>query len=69
MNQKIAAGSFFYHKGSQTFQRLNIDYQKSIDDNQVIFCRKWGVDRLEDAFILNSVPEGVSLYVPLKVNL
>ncbi len=69
MNQKIAAGSFFYHKGSQTFQRLNIDYQKSIDDNQVIFCSKWGVDRLEDAFILNSVPEGVSLYVPLKVNL
>ncbi len=39
----IARDVFIHHVGGQTFQTLNIDYQKSIEKNWVIFKTKWNI--------------------------
>ncbi|MBV6458197.1 MAG: hypothetical protein HONBIEJF_01322 [Fimbriimonadaceae bacterium] len=61
----IADGAFLYHKGSQTFQKLGIDYEQSMLRTRDLFWEKWGVASDEDALSLRAKPEGVQLFVPL----
>jgi GT2 family glycosyltransferase len=61
----IADGAFLYHKGSQTFHKLGIDYETSMLRTRDLFWEKWQVSNDDDALALETVPEGVELYVSL----
>lgn len=68
MSLWLAQGAFLYHKGSQTFKRLGVNYTESIEKNRRIFCKKWDVTRLEDAFLLREVPHQIEIFLPYLKN-
>jgi len=61
----IADGAFLYHKGSQTFQKLGIDYERSMLRTRDLLYEKWGVSSDDEALALQIKPDGVDLFVPL----
>ncbi len=61
----LADAAFLYHHGSQTFQKLGIDYASNIERNQQVFAWKWDLSETSDWPFLTEVPEGVELFVPL----
>jgi GT2 family glycosyltransferase len=63
----IADGAFLYHHGSTTFKKLDFDYESNIQRNSEALAKKWQMRRAGDDWTtVDSVPEGVSLIVPLS---
>lgn len=60
-----AEGSFLYHHGSQTFQKLSVDYAANIERNQQCFGWKWDLANTDEWPMLDEAPEGINLFVPL----
>lgn len=44
----IADGAFLYHHGSTTFQKLELNYQGTIDRNREIFQWKWDLANIDE---------------------
>lgn len=61
----IADGAFLYHRGSQTFRKLKIDYEANIRRNAEALMEKWQLNELDQWPALQSVPRNVTLHVPL----
>ncbi|MEQ1821774.1 MAG: glycosyltransferase [Fimbriimonadaceae bacterium] len=61
----LADAAFLYHHGSQTFQKLGIDYASNIERNQQVFAWKWDLSDTSDWPFLQEAPEEVDLFVPL----
>jgi GT2 family glycosyltransferase len=62
----IAQGAFLFHKGSQTFLRMKVDYKASIEKNGRIFNRKWRVENMIQAFDLATKPRHIDLNIDLS---
>ncbi len=65
----IVDGAWLYHEGSQTFSALNLDYEKSIQDNLAKFLAKWQLTDHSDFLNMTEIPSGVSLYIPLEAEI
>ena len=63
--QWIAKGAYLYHKGSQTFINMKVDYAKLMNTNGRIFNQKWRVEDMPLAFELNEKPKHIDLFIPL----
>lgn len=62
----IADGAFLYHRGSQTFRKLKIDYEANIRRNAQALMEKWQLSELEQWPALQFVPRNVTLHVPFN---
>lgn len=64
----IAEGAYVHHRGSSTFKRLDLDYDDLSQRNYRRFLQKWSVATYEQAFFLDSCPEGICLHQPLRTS-
>ena len=63
----IASGAFLFHHGSSTFRSLNVDYEANIRRNAELMIRKWNLEKLEDWIAMETLPDGISLFVPFDL--
>lgn len=60
-----ADGAFAFHAGSVAFRRAGVDMTADQKRGVRTLLAKYGCAKYEDVYALQTVPDGVSLYIPL----